>query len=97
MRAYPVPVQLDQEEKVIGGYLTLRQLLYLILGAVIGCGTALTFNLPLIAKLIIAAGGLTIGIILAFIPAEKTTLDIYLLRWIMWTIKKRKYYLGGDS
>lgn len=97
MRAYPVPVQLDQEERVIGGHLTVRQLLLLILGAVIGCGTALAVKLPIVAKLMIAAGGLTIGIFLAFIPVEKTTLDVYLIRWLMWKIRKKQYYLGGES
>lgn len=97
MRAYPVPVQLDQEERVIGGHLTVRQLLLLIIGAAIGGGTALAVNLSLTARLMIVMLGILTGMALAFIPVEKTSLDIYLLRWFMWKIKKRKYYLGGDS
>ncbi|WP_003545332.1 PrgI family protein [Desulfotomaculum nigrificans] len=97
MRVYPVPVQLNQEERIIGGRLTLRQLLYLVIGTVVGCGIALAVNLPIAVRLIIAIFGILIGMAFAFIPAGKTSLDIYLLRWFIWKVKKRRYFLGGDT
>ncbi|MBC7323776.1 MAG: PrgI family protein [Moorella sp. (in: Bacteria)] len=97
MRAYPVPLQLEEEERIIGGYLTLRQLVYLVLGAVLGGGTAAgAFFLPLVlrsAVFILFAGA---GAALALIPVQETRLDVFLFRWLKWRLGQREFFWRGD-
>lgn len=49
MRRYHIPMDLRQEEKIIGGYMSLRQIGYLLAGFMIGAFLAYSLNwLPII-------------------------------------------------
>lgn len=99
MRAYPVPVQIEGEERLIGGFLSLRQLVYLVLGAALGGGAAFgAFFLPLVLRFMlffILAGA---GTALALVPVQDVELDVYLSRWLAWRFSQREFYwTGGDD
>lgn len=98
MRAFPVPVQLESEERVIGGYLTLRQLIYLLAGFALGGGIAIiTHFFPLTLRILLCVLFFLIGSSLAFMRVYSTDLDIFLYRWFKWRFNKREFYLKGDE
>lgn len=80
MKSYPVPVQIAGEEKVFGGKLTLRQILWLFLG--VGGGLAGAFILPvsLSFKVVVFCVFSLGGVLLAFLTLAGVSLDIYLYR-----------------
>jgi hypothetical protein len=97
MRAYPVPVQLEEEERIIGGFLTLRQLTYLALGAALGGGAACgAFFLPLVLRFILFFLFAGAGAALALVPVQETGLDVVLYRWLKWRFGQRKFSWRGD-
>lgn len=87
MRVYTVPIKIEKEEKIIGGTLSIRQLLYAIfIGPTLGLIVVkLLFFLPIIIKVVL---GLTIEaffIALGFVKKhEVINLDEYLYRKIKW-------------
>lgn len=95
MRAYPVPVQLEEEERIIGGYLTLRQLIYLVLGVVLGGGAAYGASfLPLRFVVFFLFSGA--GAAMALVPAQDVGLDVFLFRWLKWRLGQREFSWRGD-
>ena len=97
MRAYPVPVQLEGEERVIGGFLTLRQLVYLVLGTALGGGAAAgAFFLPLVLRFIVFFLFAGAGAALALVPVQDTGLDVVLFRWLKWRFGQREFSWRGD-
>lgn len=96
MRAWPVPVQMTEEEKIIGGFLTLRQLGYLIAGFCLGgLGAALPLPLPL--RLAVFALVFLAGTALAFVSIFEVPLDVFLWRWWRWRRSPRELFLKGDD
>lgn len=97
MRAFPVPVQITDEERLIGGFLSLRQLLYIILGAALGGAAFLLTFIPLLLRLVfflvLAAGG--IGF--AFLKVQEMRLDYYLYLYLKWRVNPRELYLEGRN
>ena len=97
MRAYPVPVQLEGEERVIGGFLTLRQLVHLVLGAALGGGAACgAFFLPLVLRFVVFFLFAGAGAALALVPAQDAGLDVFLWRWLRWRFSQREFSWRGD-
>ncbi len=98
MRAFPVPVQLDSEERVIGGYIALRQLIYLIAGVALGGGIAYAVHFfPAALRIVLCILFILIGCSLAFIKLYDTDLDIFLYRWFKWRFNQREFYIKGDE
>lgn len=98
MRAWPVPVQIEGEERIIGGHLTLRQFIYVILGIALGGGAA--FGLGHFSVIVAAAAFFffaALGAVLAFMRVGDTSLDVYVLRWFAWRFGNREYRWEGDS
>lgn len=97
MRAYPVPVQLEEEERLVGGFLTLRQLVYLVLGAALGGGAACgAFFLPLVLRFAVFVLFAGAGAALALVPAQDAGLDVVLFRWLKWRFGRREFSWRGD-
>jgi dihydrofolate reductase len=99
MRAYPVPVQLlEPEERIIGGYLTFRQLIYLIAGFALGGGLTVAMSfLPIILRIMVCMLFVTVGVCFAFFKPYDTNLDVFLYRWFEWRFKPRELYVRGDD
>ena len=47
MQIYNVPYSFDHEEKIFGGYVSIRQAIYLILGAFVGSISLISLFLPI--------------------------------------------------
>ncbi|HOV79392.1 MAG TPA: PrgI family protein [Bacillota bacterium] len=98
MRVYPVPVQSENEERVIGGYLTLRQFAYIVLGVALGGGISFgaLFFLPIYIKLFFMALFVVSGVLLAFVSVDDMGLDRYLWYWFLWRRSKKDYFWKGE-
>lgn len=98
MRYFPVPMEMREEQKLVGGIMTVRQLIYLLLGLILG---ALTIGLPKILPLVlrIFLGMIVIGtgVSFAFMKADGTTLDIFLLRMARYFTRQKRFILKGDE
>ena len=89
MRLYKIPFDIKHEEKVFGGYLSIRQALYLLV-------TILSAGILLIKKKkwIRIAVFLFFAIIFlsfAFIKVNETRLDRYVVNIILYIFRKKKF------
>lgn len=88
MRVYTVPIKIEKEEKIIGGTLSIRQLLYAVfVGPALALIVAkMLFFLPLIIKIVLGLGIEAFFIALGFVKKhEVINLDEYLYRKIKWS------------
>ena len=99
MRLFPVPMELTEEEKTIGGAISIRQAVY-ILGAVTG---AVLFYIVLKAIgiylwlcIILAMFIFLIGIVISFGRIKDISVDKYLCLWFMYYLR-RKIFCSGDD
>lgn len=92
MQIYKVPYNFTHEEKIFGGYLSIRQAIYLILGAsMIGI-----FFIPLInifIKSMIFLILATIFVLFAFLKIDETNADKYFVYVLNFFKRKKKYIL----
>ena len=92
MQIYKIPYNFVHEEKVFGGYISVRQAIHLIMAA-----TAITiFFIPIIDIFLKAIVFLTLAsmfIIFAFLKIEDTNADKYFIYVLRYALRKRKYIL----
>ena len=89
MILYKVPFDFTHEEKVFGGYLSLRQMLYMILSAIsIGI---LFLHIPIIAKMTIFIIALIIFMTFAFFKIGNIYADKYFLNILKFIVRKKIY------
>lgn len=89
MRLYKIPFDIKHEEKVFGGYLSIRQALYLLL-TILSAGILL---IP-IQKWIRITVFLFFAVIFlsfAFIKVSETRLDRYVVNIITYLFRKKKF------
>ncbi|WP_034630935.1 PrgI family protein [Desulfotruncus alcoholivorax] len=99
MRMFPIPMDLTGEEKLIGGVLSLRQMVYLL-----GGGVCAVFFLVLLRvihvlwalALPVAIIWLVLGIFLSFFSLDGMGADEYLYRWLAWRTRRRRYDWGDE-
>lgn len=97
MRAWPVPIQITDEERLIGGKLTVRQLLYIVAGLALGGASFGLIFLPLLARLtlfFLVAGG---GFAFAYARIYHMRVDQYLYLYLKWRKSPRFLYLKGGN
>lgn len=87
MGLYKVPFDFTHEEKVFGGYLSLRQMLYLII-SVISIGI-LFLNIPIMAKTIIFIFCIAIFMTFAFLKIGNIYADKYFFNILKYIFRKR--------
>ena len=87
MSLYKVPFDFTHEEKVFGGYLSLRQMLYVI-ASVISVGV-LFFHISMIFKVIIFLS--FVSITFAFVKIGNTYADKYFLNILKYIFRKKKF------
>ncbi len=96
MRIVPVPVQITEEEKIIGGHLTGRQLGYLIAGVALG-GGAFALPFPIIVRFIFFCLFCILGAVVAFVRLHNMLFDVFLWRWFKWKRLSQDMVLRGDE
>lgn len=92
MQIYNVPYNFNHEEKVFGGYVSIRQAIYLILGAsmlVIFFIPAVNIIIKTMMFLILA----TMFVLFAFLKIDETNADKYFIYVLNFFIRKKKYIL----
>lgn len=99
MRFYSVPVQLEKEDKAFGGRISLRQFIYLVIGA--GTGAVLFLAMYRTGvQLAVAAWVLcsVAGGILAFHRVREVDVDRYMMMLVRFRLARKKYpFRGGGS
>lgn len=92
MQVYHIPFNFEHEEKIFGGYVSLRQAIYIIFSL---CSIGLFF-LPIInvyikiALFLIITG---IFLVFAFLKIDGTNADKYFLYFLKFLIKRKIYIL----
>ncbi len=87
MGLYKVPFSFTHEEKVFGGYLSLRQMLYLII-SVISVGI-LFLNISIIIKTILFLFSISICMIFAFLKIGNIYADKYFFNILKYLLRRK--------
>lgn len=88
MSSYKVPFDFTHEEKVFGGYLSLRQMLYMIF-SVISIGILFLPVLPITLKVILFLLVFGIFMTFAFLKIGTTYADKYFLNIVKYIFRKK--------
>ena len=88
MSSYKVPIDFTHEEKVFGGYLSLRQMLYMIF-SVISIGILFLPVLPITLKVILFLLVFGIFMTFAFLKIGTTYADKYFLNIVKYIFRKK--------
>lgn len=87
---YRVPFDFTHEEKVFGGYLSLRQMLYVV-SSVISLGTLFIPKIPMMAKIILFLGIFIAFMMFAFWKIGSGYADKYFLNIVKFMFRKKIY------
>ena len=90
MRVYKVPFNFKHEEKIFGGYLSLRQAIYLII-AIAGAGILFIPFIPMAIKATVFLINLIIFILFAFLKIEETSTDKYFINILKYMLRQKIY------
>ncbi len=88
MRIFKVPFDIKREEKIFGGYLSLRQVLYIMLGAS-SLGT-LAMPIPLIIKIFFISSIATFFLLCSFLKIGEQNFDKFFYFAIKYIFRKKK-------
>lgn len=89
MRIFKVPFDIKREEKIFGGYLSLRQVLYIMLGAS-SLGT-LAMPIPLIIKIFFISLVATFFLLCSFLKIGEQNFDKFCYFAIKYIFRKKKF------
>lgn len=92
MQIYKVPYNFNHEEKVFGGYLSIRQAIYLMFGVL---SLAILF-IPMINMIIKATFFIifaTMFVLFAFLKIDETYSDKYFIYILKFFFRRKKYIL----
>ena len=89
MRVFKVPFDVKREEKIFGGYLSLRQVLYLMLIA--SSFTIFAIPLPLIIKLIIITLISSFLLLCAFMKINEQNFDKFFFYAVKYLFRKKNF------
>ena len=87
MSLYKVPFDFAHEEKVFGGYLSLRQMLYLI-ASVISVGI-LFLHIPIVVKTLVFLSAVAILLTFAFLKIGNIYADKYFFNIIKYIFRRK--------
>lgn len=89
MRIFKVPFDIKREEKIFGGYLSLRQVLYIMLGA--SSLGILSLPIPLIIKIFFISLISTFFLLCSFLKINEQNFDKFFYFAIKYIFRKKKY------
>lgn len=91
MIRYKIPTELNEEEKIIGGVLTLKQFGYVAVGLIIGIVLFSVFYfLPFFLRVFFIVIFFTGGAVLGFWEIKNLKMDIYLYLYIRYLLSPKK-------
>lgn len=92
MQIYKVPFNFNHEEKIFGGYLSIRQAIYLI---IVICLVSIFFIplLDIFTKSMLFFIFATIFILFAFLKIDDTNTDKYFIYILKFLFREKKYIL----
>jgi hypothetical protein len=93
MRLFPVPYSITEEEKIFGGYLSLRQILYLVVASVAFLIVFGAARLPLAFRLFFGLLLLGAGASFAFLKISNVGLDSYVKFAALFLFRQKRYCL----
>jgi len=88
MQIYKVPYNFRHEEKVFGGYASLRQGLYLLL-AIFSLGIVFIPNLLISIKVVLTAIFISVFLLCAFLKIEEINADKYFVNILKYFFRKK--------
>ncbi len=89
MRVFKIPFNTKREEKIFGGYLSLRQVVYLMLAA--SSLSILALNIPIPIKIIIISITTIFFLLCAFLKIKEQNFDKLFLNFIKYITRNKKY------
>ena len=92
MQIYKVPYNFNHEEKVFGGYLSIRQAIYLMFGVL----SLVILFIPMINMIIKATFFIifaTMFVLFAFLKIDETYSDKYFIYILKFFFRRKKYIL----
>ena len=92
MQIYNVPYNFKHEEKVFGGYVSIRQAIYLIFGATM-LGIFFVPMINIFIKSFLFLTFTTMFILFAFLNIDETNADKYFIYILNFFFRKKKYIL----
>lgn len=92
MQVYSVPYSFNHEEKIFGGYFSIRQAIYLILGASM-TGVFFIPILTIFIKVLLFLILATVFALFAFLKVDETNADKYFIYILKFLFRKKKYIL----
>ena len=90
MNIYKVPFDFAHEGKIFGGYLSLRQAIYIVLG-ISSAGILFIPHIPMIFKVIIFLTTFIAFLIFAFLKINEVYADRHFLNIIKYIFRKKIY------
>ncbi len=89
MRVFKVPFDIKREEKIFGGYLSLRQVIYLMLSA--SSLLIIPTPLPINIKIIIIASIVLLFLLFAFLKISEQNFDKFFFYAIKYLFRQKKF------
>lgn len=89
MKVFKIPYDTKREEKIFGGYLSLRQVIYLMF-----CFGALgVFAIPIniVFKLLIFSNTVLFLLLCAFLKIQELNFDKFFFYWLKFLFRKKKF------
>lgn len=95
MRPFKIPFVVEEEEKVFGGYISIRQALYLFF-AVLGL-RIFWFHMPVALKIALFICFVSLMTAFAFLKINNMYFDAYVFTLIKYLARKKQYFYGEEQ
>lgn len=89
MKVFKVPYDVKREEKIFGGYLSLRQVIYLMLAA--GCFAIFFLKINIIPKVLFVSIFSTFFIVCAFLKLNGVNFDKMFILATKYLLRRKKF------
>lgn len=89
MRVFKIPFDFKREEKIFGGYLSLRQVIYLMLAA--SSLSIIALHIPILIKIIVISFESIFFLLCAFLKIKEQNFDKLFINCIKYLTRQKKY------
>jgi len=97
MRAFTVPFQFPREEKIFGGKMSARQVIYALGGGFLAAAFIFFPRFPLFLRIPLGAAALSAGLALAFFQLYEMNFDNFAVTLLRYMRRPKRLYLKGDE